>query len=128
MNPASAVALAISGQWAMPALPPDPLGEIGRAAAMARIEQGFSAAPPGCDRNAGEIVVCGRGSRFERMVLPPVPGAPHRLIAGEPPSAAAALGGSCIGLCGRGVGITVDPIRLLRDPVGELKRALHIER
>ena len=131
MGAGTVLAVALSGPWAMPALPADPLGDIETRAALARIEQVYAAPPPECDRGAGgddAIVVCGRGARFERMVLPPLPGARRHLIAGEPPSAAGALGPSCIGLCGRGVGITVNPIALLRDPVAELKRALHIER
>lgn len=130
MPPGKVWALALSGQWAMPAVPADPLGEAEVRAALARIESGFAAPPRDCDRTAdGEaIVVCGRGARFERMMLPPVPGARRHLIAGEPPSASGALGPSCEGLCGRGVGITVNPVALLRDPIAELKRALHIER
>ena len=130
MASSAVLALAIGGPWAMPAMPADPLGEIDARAAIARIERGFAAPPPDCDRAGAEdaIIVCGRGARFERMTLPPLAGARRGLIAGEPPSAVAAFGSSCIGLCARGVGITVNPIALLRDPIGELKRALHIER
>lgn len=131
MASGAVLAAALSGPWAMPALPADPLGDIEIRTALARIEQGHGAPLPGCDR-AGDgdeaIVVCGRGARFQRMVLPPMPGARRRLIAGEPPSAAAALGPTCVGLCGRGVGISINPIALLRDPVGELKRAFHVAR
>ena len=73
----------------------------------------------------GEIVVC-RGREAERIQFPPIPGERVRLIAGEPPGAAAALGagGGCERLCHDPVGITIDPVRLVRDPLGALRAAL----
>ena len=75
------------------------------------------------------IIVCGRqdDDRRYRVASEPVPGARRRLIAGEPQSAMGALNaGGCIGDCRRSVGITIDPIRLMRDPLGALRDALHI--
>ena len=74
-----------------------------------------------------EIVVCGRrdeNARF-RVDPEPVPGARRRLIAGEPPRATLSEGG-CYRSCPGSVGIAIDPILLLRDPVAALKQAFHI--
>ena len=76
-----------------------------------------------------DIVVCGRrdeDARF-RVDPEPVPGARRRLIAGEPPGATLSDGG-CYRSCPGSVGIAIDPILLLRDPVAALKQALHIRR
>jgi hypothetical protein len=69
-----------------------------------------------------EIVVCGRSSDA-RMRIPyePEPGARRRLIAGEAPSAAAALNaGAC---CGQGGGL--DVIAIVRTLSRGLDRILH---
>jgi hypothetical protein len=66
-----------------------------------------------CRRGPGdEIVVCGRSVETGRQTLPlgsqPEPGERTRLVAGEPPSAMAALGaGQCISRCQSMVGVDV---------------------
>jgi len=77
------------------AAPPDPLGEI---AARLRVEEERCR---GGDLEA--IVVCGRlprGGAGYRIPYEPEPGARVRLIAGETPSAMAAMGADrCLRLC-----------------------------
>lgn len=75
--------------------PPDPLGDI---AARQRAEEAR------CQRDGGDaIVVCGRpmrGGGGYRIPYEPEPGARVRLVAGEAPSAMAAMGaGGCLRLC-----------------------------
>ena len=43
MGAGAVLAAALSGPWAMPALPADPLGDIETLAALARIEQVYAA-------------------------------------------------------------------------------------
>ena len=63
--------------------------------------------------SADEIVVCGnRGDETQSARLPlpvePEPGARQRLIAGEPPSATAAMNGApCISRCQGSVGVNL---------------------
>ena len=77
----------------------------------------------------GEIIVCGTRDedRRYRVAPEPTPGARRRLIAGEPPGATLSDGG-CYRSCPGSVGIAIDPILLIRDPVAALKQALHIRR
>lgn len=84
------------------AAPADPLGDVARR----------EAAEGHCRPNAraGEVVVCGpnvRGAGY-RIPYEPEPGERVRLIAGEPPSARAALDGAgCLRLCEQPVMINV---------------------
>ena len=71
-------------------------GQITAEEAIRRQRDGLRrAAGIGCQRGADEIVVCGRGG--ERLAFPEEPGRRERLVAGEPPRAAAAaqLGACC---------------------------------
>ncbi|MEA3012498.1 MAG: hypothetical protein QOD42_1043 [Sphingomonadales bacterium] len=78
--------------------PPDPLGDLAVRRALA------DSADAACRRGglADAIIVCGRavaGGGY-RVPWEPEPGAPVRLIAGEAPSAMAAMGADrCIRLC-----------------------------
>jgi hypothetical protein len=92
------------------AAPPDPLGDIAtrRQADEER-----------CRGAADAIIVCGRlvrGGGGYRVPYQPEPGARVRLIAGEPPSAMAAMGaGGCLRLCEQPVMINLlDPGSIIR--------------
>ena len=134
MSAGAGFALALAAApWGMPPPSADPLGDIERAAAAARLfgsDEESADQEMRCDQVGDDaIVVCGRRERVQRMAFPPIPGQRRRLIAGEPPSAATALaGGGCIQRCEGSVGISLDPVELLRDPVAALKRAFHIAR
>ena len=93
------------------AAPPDPLGDIAaeRRAAQARCAAG---APD-------SIVVCGRpmqGGGGYRIPWQPEPGARVRLVAGETPSATAAMGADgCLRLCEHPVMVNLlDPGSIIR--------------
>jgi hypothetical protein len=77
-----------------------------------------------------EIVVCGtRDDGSRRVPVDRVPGARQRLVAGEPPSAMAALNmRDCIQRCPSSVGVAIDVVQLFSDPVSALRDALHIRR
>jgi hypothetical protein len=92
------------------AAPPDPLGDIA-ARRQADEER--------CRGGADAIIVCGRlvrGGGGYRVPYQPEPGARVRLIAGEPPSAMAAMGaGGCLRLCEQPVMINLlDPGSIVR--------------
>lgn len=91
--------------------PPDPLGDLAarRLADEARCREGGGDA----------IIVCGRlarGGGGYRVPDRPEPGARVRLVAGELPSAMAAMGAdSCLRLCERPVMINLlDPDSIIR--------------
>lgn len=88
--------------WAFPTASADPLGDAARAAQASPISTEIRGADAqGCADGGDSILVCGRrGRREPRPQFAPLPGAVPRLVAGEPPSGAAALaGGGCIRLC-----------------------------
>jgi hypothetical protein len=92
------------------AAPPDPLGDIAaqRRADEERCQRGWP----------DSVVVCGRlvrGGGY-RVSYEPVPGARMRLVAGEPPSAMAAMGAdTCLRLCEQPVMINLlDPGSIIR--------------
>jgi len=93
------------------AAPPDPLGDIG---AQRRAED------ERCRGGALDtVIVCGRlarGGDGYRVPYRPEPGARTRLIAGEPPSAMAAMGADgCLRLCEQPVMINLlDPGSIIR--------------
>ncbi len=110
-SPAQAPAAPASAASGIIAAPPDPLGDI---AARRRLDdercQGGS---------IDSIIVCGRlvrGGGGYRVPYRPEPGARVRLIAGEAPSAMAAMGaGGCLRLCYQPVMINLlDPRAILR--------------
>ncbi|HYD11333.1 MAG TPA: hypothetical protein VEC11_00650 [Allosphingosinicella sp.] len=90
---------------------PDPLGDL---AARRRVED------ERCRQGVGDdILVCGRPARAGggyRVPYRPEPGARVRLIAGEPPSAMAAMGaGGCLRLCQQPVTVNLlDPGSIVR--------------
>lgn len=94
------------------AAPPDPLGDL-----AARQRAGRGDCLPGSDDG---IVVCGRRARLGgggyRVPYEPEPGAPVRLIAGEPPSATGAMDADhCTRLCDRPVMVNLlDPGSIAR--------------
>ena len=126
MAAAPILAAALAGSWALPPPSADPLGDVQRAARLRSVEQASSALAPqrGCVRTGDEeILVCGRPAVDIRIE----PSPPRGL--GEIRSGMAAMNaGGCLGDCRGFVGITVDPIRLIRDPVGALRDALRIRR
>ena len=77
-----------------------------------------------------EIVVCGtREDDGYRVSAARIPGAPQRLVAGKPPSGMAALNmRECIQRCPSSVGVSIDVVQLLSDPVGALRDAFHVRR
>jgi len=94
------------------AAPPDPLGDI---AARRRMEE------ERCRGGAPDaVVVCGRlarGGDGYRVPYRPEPGERVRLIAGEPPSAVAAMGAgdTCLRLCEQPVMVNLlDPGSIIR--------------
>jgi hypothetical protein len=93
------------------AAPPDPLGDIA-ARRLAEEER--------CQRGGVDIIiVCGRlvqGNGGYRVPYRPEPGARTRLIAGEAPSAVAAMGADhCLRLCQQPVMINLlDPGSIIR--------------
>src|SRR5207237_3429164 len=107
--PAQTASMAVAQE--IIAAPPDPLGDIAawRRAEEARCQSGESDA----------IIVCGRlvqGGGGYRVPYRPEPGTRVRLIAGEPPSAMAAMAaGGCLRLCERRVMINLlDPGSIVR--------------
>lgn len=104
------------------AAPPDPLGDIARRQALEG--RGFLAADPGCvGGSEAEIVVCGRRSEDYRVPYEPEPGSPPVRAMGELPRPGD-LGGECHRMCHQPVGVSINPIRLIRDPVGTLRDML----
>ena len=104
--PAAAQAPSAPVSLGIIAAPPDPLGDIAvrRLAEEERCQRG----------GADSIVVCGRlarGGGGYRVPWEPEPGARVRLIAGEAPSAMAAMGAdTCLRLCLQPVGVNLlDP-------------------
>lgn len=99
--------------------PPDPLGDL-----AAR----HAAAEAACRRAglADQIIVCGRPARGGGYRIPwvPEPGARVRLVAGEAPSAMAAMGADrCLRLCYQPVMVDIGAaVRTLRRG---LDRLLH---
>lgn len=95
----------------MAAAPPDPLGDIARRQLTDE---------ENCQRGtADSVVVCGRllrGGGGYRVIWAPEPGARVRLVAGEAPSAMAAMGADrCLRLCLQPVGINLlDPGSVVR--------------
>jgi hypothetical protein len=109
--PAVAQAQAESAAVGIIPAPPDPLGTL---AARQRAEN----ARCGNDDPDG-VVVCGRVRRVGggyRVPWQPEPGARVRLVAGEPPSGAGAMGaGGCLRLCLQPVMINLlDPRAIAR--------------
>ena len=110
-EPVVAHAQAASSAAGIIAAPPDPLGAL---AARQRAEN----ARCGNDDPDG-VVVCGRvrrGGGGYRVPRQPEPGARVRLVAGEPPSGAGAVGaGGCLRLCLQPVTINLlDPGAIAR--------------
>lgn len=101
MRALASLLLAASSPPAIVPAPPDPLGDIAARRAAADAADPASTA---CRRGAlpDAIVVCGRavaGGGY-RVPWEPEPGARVRLIAGDAPSAMAAMGADrCIRLC-----------------------------
>jgi hypothetical protein len=101
----------------------DPLGDIERA----RLDQALNGGVPlsrACDPGEGdEIVICGDGPlRDLRVPYEPVPGSRPVRAMGELPRPEDP--DKCLRLCHQPVGVSVDPIRLIRDPVGALRDML----
>ena len=109
--------------WAMAEVPADPLGDLARAKS---VQQMGNAATDSilCPKNGDSIVVCGRrmGGGGRSSPDDPVPGAPTRLVAGEAPSAMAAISFSeCHRLCQQPLRIDViGTARTVRNLVGRL--------
>ena len=130
MAPPALALAALAAPWAVPPAPADALGNLEVAAPQRGAADLDSLWRAGlhdrCRRSTDvdEIIVCGR-EPAERIAFPPIPGQVPRLIAGEAPSGAGAMAaGGCLRLCHQPVGISVNPISLLRDPMGTLRNAL----
>ena len=109
--PAAAQVPSVALPPAIVAAPPDPLGDLAarRRADAERCRDGAS----------DSIVVCGRlvqGGDGYRVPYRPEPGARVRLVAGEPPSAMAAMGAAaCLRLCYQPVMVNLlDPRSIAR--------------
>ena len=119
--PSPAAAEPPARRWAFPEEGADPLRSLREPAGQVAVP----AAQPGCESEEGdaEIVVCGgRPQPAIRIPFERVPGERIPLIAGEAPSAMAALNmRECVQRCHSPVGISFDPVQLIRDPVGTIR-------
>lgn len=119
---AAASAPALAQSSAIVPAPPDPLGDLALRRALA------DPADAACRRGAlaDAIVVCGRvvaGGGY-RVPWEPEPGARVRLIAGEAPSAMAAMGADrCIRLCPQP--LMIDVGSAVRGLARGIDRVLH---